>query len=130
MRPYSVLVVDDEEFMRNICGRVLRGMGHEPVFAGTLAEALGKIGALDRLDLLITDLHLPDGHGIEAASCFHGKFPGAGMLVITAFLSLDTHIEEFQALGVSENDMLSKPFSVSALETAVKARLPGRGGPL
>ena len=130
MSASRILVVDDEEFMRKICGRVLAGMGCEAFFAETVAQALERINSLDRLDLLITDLHLPDGHGIEAASCFHGKFPGAGMLVITAFLSLDTHIGEFQALGVSENDMLSKPFSVSALETAVKAKLPGRGGPL
>ncbi|HAT71380.1 MAG TPA: response regulator [Elusimicrobia bacterium] len=127
MGRYNILVVDDEEFMRKLCGRILRAIGYEPVFAGSVSEAFEKIGSMEHLDLLITDIRLPDGNGIEAARRARGKFPEARVLVITAFLSLETHAEEFLSLGVSEDDILCKPFTVSDFEAAVKARLPAPG---
>ncbi|OGR79116.1 MAG: hypothetical protein A2107_15825 [Verrucomicrobia bacterium GWF2_62_7] len=125
MDSYRILVVDDEEFMRKLCGRVLAGLGVEPLFAESVAVALEKAASLDGLDLLITDLRLPDGHGLEVARGVRKKFPAAGILVISAFLNLEENKESFLALGVTEDDMFSKPFSVTVLETAVKARLPG-----
>jgi len=123
MNPYNILVVDDEDFMCKLCGRVLNGMGYEVVFAQNVSEALGKTGSLERLDLLITDLRLPDGHGLDVIRAARAKFPAVGVLVITALLSPETFQAEFQSLGVSENDMLSKPFAVSGFEAAVKAKL-------
>jgi two-component system response regulator PilR (NtrC family) len=124
MEQYNILLADDEDFMRKLCARILRGMGHEPVLAESVAEAREKIGSLERLDLLITDLRLKDGHGIEIARCARARFPAARVLVITAFLSLETHVEEFRALGISDEDILCKPFAVSGFEAAVKDRLP------
>lgn len=130
MSPYNILVVDDEEFMRKLCGRILRGLGYEAGFAQALAEAREKIGSLERLDLLITDLQLPDGHGLDVIRAARAKFPAAGVVIITAYLSLETRREEFQSLGISEGDMLSKPFEVARFEAAVKAKLPHRKRPL
>ena len=135
MSPYSILVVDDEEPMRKLCGRILRGMGYEAVFAQTLAEVRDKSGSLARLDLLVTDLKLPDGSGLDVIRAARAKFPAVGVVVITAYLSLETHRGEFQSLGVSEADMLSKPFEVARFEAAVKSKLPappaeGRGAPV
>lgn len=123
MSPSNILVVDDEEFMRKLCGRILRGMGHEAVFARTQAEALEQIGSLERLDLLVTDLRLPDGRGTDVIRAARAKFPAAGVLVITALPGPETLRDEFQGLGVLEGDMLSKPFAVSTFEAAVKAKL-------
>ena len=123
MNPYKILVVDDEEHMRKLCGRILGGLGYEAVFAQTLAEACEKINSQERLDLLVTDLNLPDGQGLDVIRAARAKFPAAGVVVITALLSPETFQAEFQSLGVSENDMLSKPFAISGFETAVKAQL-------
>ena len=123
MSPYSILVVDDEEPMRKLCGRILGGMGYEAVFAQTLAEACEKINSQERLDLLVTDLNLPDGQGLDVIRAARAKFPAAGVVVITALLSPETLRDEFQSLGVSEDDILSKPFAVSTFEAAVKAQL-------
>lgn len=120
-----ILVVDDEDYMRSICARVLRAAGCEVFLAGTLEEALEMIKGLDGLQLLVTDLQLPDGHGCEAVRGFRGKFPEAGVLVITAFPDLDARREEFLGLGVTESDVLAKPFELGRLEAAVRARLPG-----
>ncbi|MDD2804613.1 MAG: response regulator [Elusimicrobiales bacterium] len=124
MEQYNILLADDEDFMRRLCVRMLRGIGYEPFIAASVTEALEKIGAMERLDLLITDLRLKDGHGIEIVRCCRAKFPAARVLVITAFLSLETHVEEFRALGVSDGDILCKPFTASGFEDAVKKRLP------
>ncbi|PIU17808.1 MAG: DNA-binding response regulator, partial [Elusimicrobia bacterium CG08_land_8_20_14_0_20_59_10] len=91
--------------------------------AQTLAEACEKINSQERLDLLVTDLNLPDGQGLDVIRAARAKFPAAGVVVITALLSPETLRDEFQSLGVSEDDILSKPFAVSTFEAAVKAQL-------
>lgn len=122
----EILVVDDEEHMRRLCGRILAGMGYEPVLAASVAEAGEKLGAMPRLHLLVTDLRLPDGHGLEVVRASRARFPGAAVLVITAFLGSEARPEEFRAAGVEEEDIISKPFDVSMLERAVAGKLGGR----
>lgn len=121
----AILVVDDEEHMRRLCGRILAGMGYEPVLAASVGEAREKLGAMSALHLLVTDLRLPDGHGLEVIRASRERFPGAGVLVITAFLSAEARAEEFRAAGVVQEDIISKPFDVSMLERAVAAKLGG-----
>ena len=79
MSPHKILVVDDEEQMCKLCGRILRGMGYEALFARTLAEAREKLASLERLDLLVSDLKLPDGHGLDviAATALNSPRPGS-----------------------------------------------------
>lgn len=122
----SILVVDDEECMRRLCGRILAGLGYEPVFAASVGEAREKLAAMPALDLLVTDLRLPDGHGLDVIRSARDRFPGAGVLVITAFLGAEGRAEEFRAAGVAQEDIISKPFDVSSLERAVAAKLGGR----
>lgn len=122
----SILVIDDEETMLSLCGRVLRAMGHEPVLAATLREGLEKIQSLDRLDLLVSDLRLPDGNGTQALAAARARFPQAGLLAITAYLA---GMEgELAALGLGKDDIITKPFAVDGFEDAVKAKLRGLEG--
>ncbi len=118
-----VLVLDDEEPMRRLCGRVLASMGLEPLFAGTLCEALEKLTGLERLDALVADMRLPDGCGLEAVRAARAKFPLAGVLIITAFVDGDEEAGELAALAGGADGVLLKPFAVESLEAAVKCRL-------
>lgn len=122
MSGHIALVLDDEESMRDICGRVLRSVGLEPLFAGTLGEALGKLDGLERLDVLVADLRLPDGDGLEAARAARKKFPQAGIVFVTASLGEGKALE-LAAIAAGEDGVLLKPFFVDRLEAAVRRRL-------
>lgn len=122
-----ILVVDDEEFMRALCGRVLGAMGHEIRFADSLAAALGQLRTLPSLDMVVSDLRLPDGNGTEVVRAALEKFPGAAALVMTAYPDADGRREELLALGVDDASLLIKPFDISELEAAVNKGLGGAG---
>jgi DNA-binding NtrC family response regulator len=127
MGPFSILVVDDEEFIRKLCGRILGAGGHTPLFAETLALAEERIASLERLDLLVSDLRLPDGCGLEVIRAARARFPRAAVLVITACPDLEALREEYRGLGIPETDILTKPFSIARFEDAVREKLAAGG---
>jgi two-component system OmpR family response regulator len=59
-----VLVVDDEPYLADLVATALRYQGFATVVAGTIAEALALVVEL-RPDLMVLDVMLPDGSGIE-----------------------------------------------------------------
>lgn len=132
MEPYSILVVDDEAYIRRLCDRILRAMGLTAVFASTLKEALREVASQERLDLLLTDLVLSDGRGLEVVRAARLKFPDAKVLVMTGLFSAKKEMGAGRTLNVQERDLLLKPFSISDFETEVRRRLPdgiGRSRP-
>ena len=62
-----VLVVEDEREVRKLAARMLRRAGHEVHTAASLEEARALVAALERVDVLFTDLVLPDGNGGDLA---------------------------------------------------------------
>lgn len=58
-----VLVVDDEALMRTMAQVICNRLGHEVVLAGSIAEAL-RLGR-DPVDVVLLDVWLPDGNGLE-----------------------------------------------------------------
>jgi PAS domain S-box-containing protein len=64
MKHIQILFVEDHEDTARVLGRILRNAGFDVIHAGTVAEAR-RLAATKRFDLLISDLGLPDGSGIE-----------------------------------------------------------------
>jgi CheY-like chemotaxis protein len=62
----SVLVVEDDAYFRGLVTRILEEWGHEAVEAGSVAEALAEVSER-RPDIVLTDIGLPDGDGLELA---------------------------------------------------------------
>ena len=69
----SILVVDDEPMIRALVRRVLEKEYSSIVIVGSLQEGISSINRQE-FDLLLTDLRLPDGHGVELMCKFHEKF--------------------------------------------------------
>src|SRR4051794_39565542 len=90
VRP-RVLVVDDEPNLVELVEDVGRGIGCTVVAAADVAQAR-KVIAEQTVDLLVADLHLPDGNGMHLLSDLREQHPMATAVVITGSPSIDNAI--------------------------------------
>src|SRR3546814_11871304 len=104
--------------------RALDRAGHDVVAAGSLAEMRR---ALDRglPDVLVTDVVLPDGNGLDAVAGFVRDHPRLPVLVLSAQHPLTTAV---RATEVGAYDYLPKPFDLDALMREVAGALEREGG--
>ena len=113
-----VLVVEDEKQIRQFVRAALEQEGCRVYEAGTSAQGLIEAGQ-QKPDLLVLDLGLPDGNGIDFISALRG-WSDAPILVLSA----RTHErDKVLALDVGADDYLTKPFSPRELVARVKAVL-------
>ena len=115
----SVLVVDDEPDLRTLYELTLLREGHQVVAAGDLAQARECL-AQQRFDVLITDMRLPDGLGLELLHALNSEQRGEKCIVITAYGSAENAVE---ALKSGAFDYLTKPVDLKQLRAAVSAAL-------
>ena len=120
-----VLIVEDEKLIRRFVRSSLEEETCRVVEAGTSAQGLIESGKL-KPDLVILDLGLPDGNGIDFICTLRG-WSDVPILVLSA----RTHEKDkIQALDVGADDYLTKPFGVGELRARARAllRRQSRGG--
>jgi len=118
-----ILVVDDEAAQRAILSEILTDEGHEVATAASGNEAMRHLAA-QPCDLLITDLRMPDGDGLELLREAHRAAPDLEILLMTAYATVATAIE---AMKNGAADYLQKPFRKDELVQRVR-RLAERTG--
>ncbi|MBT9553454.1 MAG: sigma-54-dependent Fis family transcriptional regulator [Hydrogenophaga sp.] len=121
-----VLVVDDEPDLRTLYELTLLREGHEVVSAPDLAQAREWLGQR-RFDVLITDMRLPDGLGLELLRELAAQQRNEKSIVITAYGSAENAVE---ALKTGAFDYLTKPVDLKQLRAAVNAAIQGQRHPL
>jgi len=104
------LIVDDDADTRDMLARVVAGEGYSVSAADTLRAARGQI-ARRTPDVVLVDLHLPDGDGIELVREIDPPL-ATDVVLITGHASLDSAIE---AVRLGASDYLTKPVSVERL---------------
>ena len=114
-----VLVVDNEPDLRITYERLLRRDGYRVVTAGSRGEGVDLV-VTDRPRLIIADLRLCDGDGIDIVRAARALAPPVPVIVVTAFASSATR-EAALASGASA--ILAKPFAASELLRLVHAEL-------
>jgi CheY-like chemotaxis protein len=118
----TILLVDNEEFLRRLLARVLGGAGFDVIEAENGAAALRAAAGLDRaLRLVVTDIHMPVMNGIEFARAFRPHHPTVPVLFITG---RDSAITDDPAYF--DGHLLRKPFRSETFLAAV-SRLLGAG---
>ncbi|WP_454765006.1 sigma-54-dependent transcriptional regulator [Cupriavidus campinensis] len=113
--PDPILVVDDEADLRELLDISLRRMGHDVVMAGSLAEARLRL-AERRYSLVLTDMRLGDGLGIEIVRQLSASPERTPVAVITAYGSADNAVD---ALKAGAFDYIAKPVSLDQLRTLI-----------
>jgi two-component system cell cycle sensor histidine kinase/response regulator CckA len=121
--PLRVLVVDDEELVRKFVERVMRDAGYETATASDGPEALEIAAKLETVDILVTDVMMPQMTGDELARRIRQSTPEIKVLYLTGFS--DRLFKEKVTLWADEA-FLDKPCSVKGLLEAVSLLLFGR----
>jgi DNA-binding NtrC family response regulator len=112
----KLLVVDDEQSMRQLLSLVFGREGYEVRTARTGREAL-EILRLSAVDVIISDVKMPDMSGIELLREVRAIAPDTPVIMMTAFATIETAREAFK-LGA--DDFVQKPFDVDELKEIVR----------
>ncbi len=119
-----VLIADDEESMRLLVARAIAMDGHEIVTAEDGAEALEILTRDDgAFDLLLTDIKMPVMDGIALALAVARDFPRLTVLMMTGFADQRERASGLEAIVY---DVITKPFAVADIRTAVADALASR----
>ena len=113
----SILIVEDESDIRRFLRLTLEAEGHEVHEAGTLARGLIELGTR-RPDLLIQDLGLPDGNGVDL---IHTLRTWSEIPIIVLSARTD-EASKIAALDAGADDYLVKPFGSGELMARVRAQ--------
>jgi two-component system cell cycle sensor histidine kinase/response regulator CckA len=114
-----ILVVEDEEAVRDLAMTVLRDNGYEVFGASTVAEALGVFSREGgRFDLVFSDVVLPDSTGVQLAERLLGENPGLPVLLSSGHAEDRTAWSEIQTEGLS---YIQKPYSLPDLLRTVSS---------
>ncbi|HSF17724.1 MAG TPA: sigma-54 dependent transcriptional regulator [Vicinamibacteria bacterium] len=111
----TILVVDDEDVMREILGSLLTHEGYRVKLASTGEEGL-SIANREPIDLAIVDVMLPDRSGIEVLDELKKADPELVVVMITAYASVETAIE---AMKRGAFDYVTKPFKNEEVRVVV-----------
>lgn len=114
----KILVVDDDAAIRRLLARTLDRAGHAVVEAGDARAALAAL-AIDKPDLVLLDLGLPDRDGLELLPILV-RSPGPAVIVLTAREATD---EKVIALDLGADDYITKPFDTEELLARVRSAL-------
>jgi CheY-like chemotaxis protein len=109
----SVLVVDDVESVRRLIRRALEHMGHRVLEAGDGVEALACLAQSRAVDLVITDLRMPNMDGWELATRLSARSPRVPVLFMSGF---DEHLAAETVAG----PVLPKPFTAEQIEERIR----------
>jgi two-component system, cell cycle response regulator CpdR len=119
-----VLIADDEDSMRTLVARAIAMDGHDIVTAQDGAEALEILTREDgAFDLLLTDIQMPIMDGIALALSAARDFPGLTILLMTGFADQRERASNLSAIA---HDVITKPFSIADIRTAVADALSAR----
>ena len=112
----NLLIVDDEQSYRQLLTLVFETDGHNIRTAKNGREALEMLQA-GPAEVIITDVRMPDMNGIELLREAREVYPDIGVILMTAFATVETAREAFK-LGA--DDFIQKPFDVEELKIIVK----------
>lgn len=112
----KLLIVEDEPELAQSLSQFAESEGHICEVASTLSTALAMVD--NHYDVIILDLNLPDGNGLDVISKVKGKSETTGIIIISARDSLNHKIE---GLELGADDYLTKPFHMSELNARLKS---------
>src|SRR3954451_488126 len=115
----KILIVDDQEMMRDSLAATMAREGHEVVAANDGPIAVSRLSA-GRFDLLITDLKMPKMTGIELLTEAKRIRPEMPVVLMTAFATVQTAVE---AMKLGAYDYIQKPFDGDEIKALVERTL-------
>ena len=119
----SILVADDEDSIRSLLEHYLKSAGHRVAIVGSAREACVEL-AKTTFDLVITDVLMPDGDGLDLISALRTTQPNARILAMSGggrYLEGSDYLKLAKGLGA--HTAMMKPFTWQQLQTAMEEAL-------
>jgi two-component system OmpR family response regulator len=104
---YTILVVDDEESVRNLVATLLFKLGHSCITATDGVDALDRMKG-NKFDAVIADIKMPNLDGVALTCEILKRCPGLPILIMTAF---DEEYSAGEAIAAGAREFIKKPFS-------------------
>ena len=120
--PGRILVVEDDKPLGELLEEDLRHRGHE-VFTATRVAQARELLQQHQIDIVLTDLNLPETSGIDFCAELHRRRPDLPVIIMTAFGSLETAIA---ALRAGAYDFVTKPVDLDLLSVSLNRGLQHR----
>ncbi|MHC1790531.1 sigma-54-dependent transcriptional regulator [Solidesulfovibrio sp.] len=118
----NVLIIDDDQTIRDALARVVERLGHTPALAATLADGL-KQAADTAVDVVFLDVRMPDGNGLDAISDIRRAPSGPEVIVITGWGDPDG---AERAMRQGAWDYIEKPPTVKTMTTPLVSAMAHR----
>jgi two-component system response regulator PilR (NtrC family) len=119
-----VLVVDDEAGLRDMLSILLKREGYDVSLASSFTTGVeSALGAPTPFDLVLTDLMMPDGSGLDVLSRAKSRSENTEVIVMTAYGDLETAID---AMKRGAYDFVTKPFATSEIRALARKALERR----
>jgi len=118
-----ILVVDDDPEIRKLLARYIESQGFRVALAATCAELRERL-ATAQIDLIVLDVMLPDGSGLEICRNLRAERSRIPIILLTA---LKEDVDRIIGLEIGADDYLGKPFNPRELIARVRAVLRRRG---
>lgn len=112
----SLLIVDDEPYILDICSELAVQSGLIPHTASTTEEAVEVLGGIP-IDVVVTDLRIPQSGGLELVKFIRQEHPQVGVVVLTQYGSIDGAVT---AVRLGALDFLAKPFCADEFKQKVE----------
>jgi DNA-binding response OmpR family regulator len=121
--PHRVLLVDDDDGVRDMMNMTLERKGFDVVVAANVTEALRHI-ATETFDVLITDLHMPNpGDGFTVVTAMRHSQPDALTLLVSGYPDVQGAMA---AILLEADEIIVKPFEVGRLTELVREKMVTR----
>ena len=112
-----ILVVEDEDSIASFVVKGLTAEGHAVERAATAADAIG-LGMTYEFDLILLDLMLPDGSGLDVLKAVRAVRPDVPVIIVSALGEID---DKVTLLDAGADDYLVKPFAFAELAARVRS---------
>ena len=114
--PMNILIVDDEQSIRETCATVSEQSGMKAIAVATAEEAL-EVLEHSAIDILLTDLKLQRTSGVELLKQVHGQHPEVAVVVLTQYGTIESALEVTRLGAV---DYVTKPFLIEELRSRLE----------
>ena len=115
---FDVLVVDDDEAVRDLLAEFCRLRNHSVTTASDGRAAVNELGrSAGRYRLVLTDVSMPGADGFEVLAAARAADPTSYVVIITGYASMDSAI---QAVRLGANDYLAKPFTLGQIDVTLE----------
>ncbi len=113
----SILVVDDEQSVRDVIYRYLTKKGYDVLTTRNGREAL-LMGSQGGFDVILLDIHMPGMNGLEVLHQLKSKYPNAVVIMLTGVADQESVIQS-TAIGMGAAAFLKKPCELSEVQRTI-----------